>query len=34
MKFADRFYIPGEALGATTVLQHNSSITDDQPIFL
>ena len=25
--------IPGEPLGATTVLQHNIPTTDDQPIF-
>ena len=33
LKNADRFHIPGESLGATTVLQHNIPITDDQPIF-
>ena len=32
-KYADRFHIPGEPLGATTVLQHNIPTTDDQPIF-
>ena len=30
---AHRFHIPGEPLGATTVLQHNIPTTDDQPIF-
>ena len=32
-KYSDRFNIPGESLGATTILQHNISTTDDQPIF-
>ena len=32
-KYADRFHIPGEPLGATTVLQHKIPTTDDQPIF-
>ena len=32
-KYADRFHIPGEPLGATTVVQHNIPTTDDQPIF-
>ena len=32
-KYADRFHIPGEPLGATTVLQHNIPTIDDQPIF-
>ena len=32
-KYADRFHIPGEPLGATTVSQHNIPTTDDQPIF-
>ena len=32
-KYADRFHIPGEPLGATTVLQHNIPTSDDQPIF-
>ena len=32
-KYADRFQIPGEPSGATTVLQHNISRTEDQPIF-
>ena len=32
-KLADRFYIPGELLAATTVLQHNIQTTYDQPIF-
>ena len=32
-KYADRFHIPGEPLGATTVLQHNIPTKDDQPIF-
>ena len=33
-KYADPFHIPGEPLGATTALQHNIPIIDDQPIFL
>ena len=32
-EYANRFHIPGEPLGATTVLQHNIPTTDDQPIF-
>ena len=32
-KYANRFHIPGEPLGATTVLQHNIPRTDDQRIF-
>ena len=32
-KYADRFHIPGEPLGATTVLHHNIPTRDDQPIF-
>ena len=32
-KYADRFQIRGEPLGATTILQHNIPTTDDQPIF-
>ena len=32
-KYAHRFHIPGEPLGATTGLQNNIPITDDQPIF-
>ena len=32
-KYADRFHIPEEPLGATNVLQHNIPTTVDQPIF-
>ena len=32
-KYAGRFHMPGESLGAKTVLQHNIPTTDDQPIF-
>ena len=32
-KYGHRFHIPGEPLGATTVLQHNIPTTDDQHIF-
>ena len=32
-KYADRFHIPGEPLGATTVLQNNIPTIDDQPLF-
>ena len=32
-KYADRFHIPGESLGTTTVLQHNIPTTDDQNTF-
>ena len=32
-KYADRFHIPGEPLGETTILQHNVPTIDDQPIF-
>ena len=30
---ADRFYIPGERLSATNVLQHKIPTTNDQPVF-
>ena len=33
LKYADRFHIPGEPAGATTILQHNIPTTDDQSIF-